>query len=178
MATITFFTRFTNPDKKVNVRVRFRHGKKINIYAKSGLELLPRQFSNETHTINKQSKYTDKPKDKKYLDGLESAILEAYKDIKGVPTSDWLKSIIDKHRFPDNYKLESETLFSFIQNFIDKDRINPKTNKPVWYFWPGNPAKDCAATAIFCSLTRLLYRRLVRPWPNTSAMTSYTGQSG
>lgn len=133
MATITFFTRAPNSDKKVNVRVRFRHGKKINFYAKSGLEILPSQFSNETHTINKQSKYKDKDKDKKYLDGLEATILESYKDLKDLPTSDWLTSTIDKYRFPNKYELTPVTLFSFIQDFIDKDRINPNTNKPVSY---------------------------------------------
>ncbi len=134
MATITFFTRTTkntNPDKKINIRVRFRHGKEINLYAKSGLELLPHQFSNETHNVNKQSKYKDKYKDKKYLDDLEAAILGAYKNIKDIPASDWLNTTIDKFRFPDKYKKKVDTLFEFISIYIEKakKRRNHKTDE-------------------------------------------------
>jgi len=138
MATVTFFTRTTkntNPDKKINVRIRFRHGKKINLYAKSGLELLPHYFSHDTHTVNKQAKYTGKDKDKKYLDNLEAVILDAYKDLKTLPTSEWLSNVVDKYRFPDKYKAEPVTLFEFIQAFIDKapTRIITKTGRPVSY---------------------------------------------
>ena len=92
MATVTFFTRTTKnakPDKKINIRIRFVDGKKINLYAKSGLEILPHYFSNETHTINKQVKYKDRANDKKYLDKLEAVILDAYKNLKTEPTSNW-----------------------------------------------------------------------------------------
>ena len=138
MATVTFFTRTTKnakPDKKINIRIRFVDGKKINLYAKSGLEILPHYFSNETHTINKQVKYKDRAKDKKYLNGLELAILEAHKELKTTPNAEWLNTVIDKYRFPDKYKEKPVTLFSFIQEFVDNapHRINPKTSKPVSY---------------------------------------------
>ena len=138
MATVTFFIRTskkTDPAKNISVRVRFRHGKAIDINAKSGLEVLPAHFSNEKHTINKQSKNTDKDKDKQYLDGLEAEILKAYKSLKEPPTPEWLNTVIDKFRFPDKYKEKPLTLFTFIQSFIDNapNRINQKTNKPVSY---------------------------------------------
>ena len=135
MATITFFTRSTNPDKKVNVRVRFRHGKKINIYAKSGLEVFPQQFSNETHNISQRVNYEDKAKDRKYLNSLDETIQKEYKDLKDLPTSYWLNKVIDKFRFPEKYEAKPITLFSFIRGFIDKapTRVNPKSGRPVCY---------------------------------------------
>ena len=138
MATVTFFTRTTknaNPDKKINIRIRFVHGKKINLYAKAGLEVLPRYFSNETHTINKQARYPDKNKDKQYLDKLEAAILNAFKELKTDPPKGWLNTVVDKYRFPEKYTDTPETLFNFIQDFLNNapHRINLKTNKPVSY---------------------------------------------
>lgn len=138
MATVTFFVRTsknTNQKKSISVRVRFRHGKEINLYAKSGLEILPHHFSNETHTINKQARYSDKYNDKKYLDELEAVILSEYKKLKEPPTSDWLNTVIDRFRFPEKYEKKPERLFPFIQDFINNAprRINPKTNKPVSY---------------------------------------------
>jgi len=136
MATVIFFTRTTkttNPDKRINVRVRFRHGKKINLYAKAGLEIFPHYFSNETHAINKQARYKDKIRDKRYLDSLEAVILDAFKGLKTEPTSEWLNTVIDKYRFPDKYKAKPVTLFGFIEKFIADapERIIPKTGRPV-----------------------------------------------
>jgi len=138
MATVTYFIRTskkTDPTKKISVRIRFRHGKQIDINAKSGLEVLPHYFSNDTHTINKQARYKDKYRDKEYLDNLEAAILAEYKTLQDPPTSDWLNTAIDKFLFPDKYQEKPETLFSFIQEFIEHAprRINQRTNKPVSY---------------------------------------------
>jgi integrase len=130
MATVTFFTRISpqaDPNKKINVRVRFRHGKHLNLYAKSGLQVLPNQFSNKTHAINKQVKYKDKDDDKDYLHNLENAILDAYKELKAEPTSDWLNEVIDMFRFPDKYKKEdTPTLFTFIKQFIKEAPYTPR----------------------------------------------------
>ena len=138
MATVLYYIRTTNtttPGKKVNILIRFRDGRKVNIYAKAGLEVFPSQFSNETNTINKQVKYKDKTKDKKYLNGLEDTIFEAYKDLKEPPTKEWLKTVVDKYRFPDKYKEKQKTLFGFFQNVIDNldHRINQKTDKQISY---------------------------------------------
>jgi len=138
MATVIYYVKTskkTDPTKKINVRIRFRAGKKTDIHTKSGLEILPRYFSNETHTINKQVKYKDKTNDKKYLDKLEGVILDAYKNLKTEPTSDWLNHVIDKYRFPDKYKGKHKTLFGFFQNVIDntEHRINQKTDKQISY---------------------------------------------
>ena len=138
MATVYFYIRTskkTDPTKKISVRVKFYHGKKINLYAKSGLEVLPAHFSNETHTINKQSRYPDKNRDREYLNGLEKAILDSYKALKEPPTSEWLNTVIDKYRFPDKYKGKKMTLFKFFQSVIDNldHRTNQKTNKQISY---------------------------------------------
>ncbi len=138
MATVTYFVRTsknTNFTKEINVRLRFRHGANINLYAKSGLKILPHYFSNDTHTINKKARYKNKNKDKEYLDRLEKVILEAFKELKTSPTTHWLNTVIDKFCFPEKYETKPVTLFSFIQDFIDNAprRINPKTNKPVSY---------------------------------------------
>ncbi len=123
MATVTYFIRLskkTDPKKKINVRIRFRHGREINIYAKTGLEVLPKYFSNETHTVNKKSNYNGKHNDKKYLSDLEERILTEFQNLKTLPTSDWLNRVIDEFRFPDKHKEKKITLYDFIQTFIDE----------------------------------------------------------
>jgi len=128
MATVTFFIRTskkTDPTKKINVRVRFRHGKEIDINAKSGLEVLPHYFSNDTHTISKQARYDDRYNDKQYLDNLEAVILSEFKNLKKPPTSDWLNKVIDKYRFPGK-KTDKYTLFKFVEQFIREAPTTPR----------------------------------------------------
>lgn len=130
MATVTFFTRTsknTDPTKKISIRIRFRHGKQIDINAKSGLEVLPHHFSNETHTINKRAKYADKNKDIKYLNDLNEAIMAAFRELKDNPSSDWLNGVINKYRFPNKYEnIGIPALFKFVEQFIKEAPTTPR----------------------------------------------------
>lgn len=127
MATVSYFIRTTknaDPNKKINVRIRFRDGRKINLYAKAGLEVLPNHFSKETHTINKRAKYAGKYNDKKYLDNLENFILEAFKELREPPSSKWLRDVIEQYRYPN--KSKGNTLFEFIAQYIKEAPYTPR----------------------------------------------------
>lgn len=147
MATIKFFTRTITKDKNalVPIYVRLKSGRKIDIVSKADILIKPENWSNETQKANQRADvfkfFSGETKDEqkgrqKFNDKitelrsyLESEVMQAHQqDI----TSEWLKTIIDKHWYPDKYKT---SLFSFIRAFIDKSETkpNPKTGRPVSY---------------------------------------------
>ncbi len=137
MASVIYFTRSKNDNysQEVSIRVRFRHGKKINLYAKSGYTVLPENFSNETHTVRQRAAYKEKDRMKKNLHNLSEFIQDEFKKLKTPPDNDWLNTTIDKYHNPKKYEKPAVTLFSFIEDFVNKapQRINRNTGKPVCY---------------------------------------------
>ena len=147
MARIHFFTRTITKDKNalVPIYVRLKSGRKIDLCCKADILIKPDNWSNETQKANQRAdvfkfiageskdeqkgrqKFNDKITVLRYY--LESELIQAHQeDI----TSDWLKTVIDKHWHPDKYKT---SLFTFIQSFIDKAKSKPntKTGRPVSY---------------------------------------------
>ncbi len=147
MATIRFFTRTITKDKNalVPIYVRIKSGRKVDIVSKADILIKPENWSNETQKANQRAdvfkfysgEYRDEQNGRKKFNDritelrsyLESELMQIkQEDI----TSEWLKTVIDKHWHPDKYRI---SLFSFIQSFIDKSETkpNPKTGRPVSY---------------------------------------------
>jgi len=147
MATIRFFTRTKTKDKNalVPIYVRLKSGRKIDLVNKADILIKPDNWSNQAQKANQRAdlfkfiageskdeqkgrqKFNDKITELRSY--LESELIQAH---QGDLTTQWLKTVIDKHWHPDKYKI---TLFAFIQSFIDKAKTkpNPKTGRPVSY---------------------------------------------
>jgi len=147
MATIRFFTRTITKDKNalVPIYVRLKSGRKVDLVNKADILIKPDNWSNETQKANQRAdlfkfiageskdeqkgrqKFNDKISELRSY--LESELIQAHQEDL---TSEWLKTVLDKHWNPDKYKT---TLYSFIQSFIDKAKTkpNPKTGRPVSY---------------------------------------------
>lgn len=147
MATIRFFTRTITKDKNalVPIYVRIKSGRKTDLVCKADILVKPDNWSNETQKANQRAdvfkffagesrdeqkgrqKFNDKISELRSY--LESEVMQVHREDM---TSEWLKTIIDKHWHPDKYKT---SLFSFIRSFIDKSETkpNPKTGRPVSY---------------------------------------------
>jgi integrase len=142
-AKIRFFV--TNPTGKtktekkiieVNILVHFTNGRQFNLKAKSGKQIKPEFWNNETGKVKNVAAFKDSDKFQDKLNELRDFILDEFKATpdKTKITKDWLDSTIDKHYNPDKY-LQVNTLFGFIQQFIDtaKTRVNPDTGNPIGY---------------------------------------------
>lgn len=145
MATIRFFTRTITKDKNalVPIYVRLRSGRKIDMTCKADILIKPDNWSNETQQARQradifkfQSGGTEKTGRLSFNDKIAALRVEIESELMQVQqadiTSEWLKTVIDRHWNPDKYKM---TLFSFIRSFIDKSETkpNPKTGRPVCY---------------------------------------------
>jgi len=145
MATIRFFTRTTTKDKNalVPIYVRLRSGRGIDFTCKTDILIKPDNWSNETQqarqradTFKHKVADTEATGRKIFNDkivelrsAIETALMEVHQaDI----TPDWLKIVIDKHWYPDKYRIN---LFNYIESFIQRaeTRPNPKTGRPVCY---------------------------------------------
>ncbi len=137
--TVTFFVRSSSDikDKKIKIRVRLSFGRTnqqtcdSRLLVKLGEWDPVKQRARQSGDVKANEDINDtlnKLRDK--LEGLIRAELK-----KGVVAEDWLEVAIDKYYNPQKYEEKRITLFSFIQEFIDKaeSRINPKTGKTVSY---------------------------------------------
>ena len=145
MATIKFFTRTITKDKNalVPIYVRLKSGRKIDITAKADILTKPDNWSNETQqarqradTFRHKSGNSEASGRKAFNDkiaGLRSAIeSELIKVHQADITQQWLTTVIDKHWYPEKYKMN---LYSFIESFIKgaKTRLNTRTKRPIGY---------------------------------------------
>jgi integrase len=145
MATVKFFTRTITKDKNalVPIYVRVKSGRKVDLVSKADILIKPENWSNETQQARQradvfksktgQVEQTGRQNFNDKVSGLRSTIeSELMQTHQAGITAEWLKAVIDKHWNPDKYKI---TLFSFIENFIEKAKTkpNPKTGRPVCY---------------------------------------------
>ena len=145
MATIRFFIRTITKDKNalVPIYVRLKSGRKIDITVKADILTKPDNWSNETQqarqradTFHHKAGNTDETGRKAFNDkiaGLRTAIEEELIQVHQADiTSNWLKTVIDKHWFPEKYRID---LFSYIESFVKGAEIRPnsKTGRPVSY---------------------------------------------
>jgi integrase len=154
MAKLTFFTKTITTDKNalVPIYVKLQWGKPICIVCKSDLVIKPDYWNNENQKAisGKKKDYNPKPINVKIFglrDTIEKEIETTHQsDLiamlgernpekgksrdRNKKLSEWLLTIIDKHWHPDKYKV---TLFSYIQEFIDKSESKPthKTGRPA-----------------------------------------------
>jgi len=145
MATIRFFTRTITKNKNalVPIYVRLKSGRGIDITVKADILTKPENWSNEIQqarqradTFRHKSANSEASGRKAFNDkiaglrtAIESELIQAHRaDI----TSEWLKTVIDKHWYPEKYRID---LFSYIESFIKKSETkpNPKTGRPVSY---------------------------------------------
>ena len=128
-AKIRFFV--TNPTGKtktekriieVNILVHFTNGRQFNLKAKSGKQIKPEFWNNDTGKVKNVAGFKDSDKFQKSLTALSKFILDEFDNTpdKTKVNKAWLDSTIDKHYNPDKY-LQNNTLFGFIQQFV-KDR--------------------------------------------------------
>jgi site-specific recombinase XerD len=138
MATLKYLTRTsasTTKNKLVPVYCRFVAGKDAVLMVKTGLFIKPDFFNNKSGTVRNIAEFKDKKNFEQDLSDLQSHIFKYYSELTTTPDRTWLINTIEKFHTPDRDSEKTDTLFSFIQDFIDKApaRTTPKTGNPVCY---------------------------------------------
>lgn len=102
-----------NSDKK-EILIRLRHGKNIEVYAKSHIFISPKFFSDKEEDIVIKSRiFTDEVREanqlKSRLDSLINHIAGEFQTApKDTVTSKWMQDTIDRYTWPDKYKAKTE----------------------------------------------------------------------
>lgn len=134
MATLKFLTRTSAKGEKLApIYLRLKEGRGADMRVKTGILVKPEHFDNKRGTTRNKADFTNKAKIDKALRDLKSHIFDKLALLKEPPNREWLESTIHEYHHPPKEKIV--TLFSFIQDFIDKApaRVIPKTGKPVCY---------------------------------------------
>lgn len=136
MATVNYFIRSKKKTGKLSsILLRLKAGTEVDLTAKSGLMVMAEHWNSRTKSVRIIVDAENKDDVNKKLRELSTHILNALPD-KPV-SKDWLEKTIDAYHNPKKTakKKNTTTLFSFIQDFIDKapTRPNPKSGRPVCY---------------------------------------------
>jgi integrase len=121
MATIKFLIRpKKNKNNPVYILVRFYHGKKFDLHAKTELLVIPEFWNNKKGEVRLKSEFTGKDKLTEDLILLFRFITDEYNKYsdKENLTSDWLKQTVDKYFHPAKYLKKQLTFYEFIDHFI------------------------------------------------------------
>lgn len=134
MATLKFLTRTSGKvDKLVPIYIRLKAGKEVDLRVKSGIQIKPEHFDNSKGVIRYKADFSNKDEVDKTLRDLKNHIFDEMALLTVPPDKQWLEQTISHfHHPPQEVEV---TLFSFVQDFIDKAplRITPKTGRPVVY---------------------------------------------
>ena len=136
MATLKFFTRTGSKNKMVPVRCRLIDGRRFDAYAKTGYMVMPHHWNNRAEVVKNIVDATYKDEVNSKLRKLKDHIMDQYAKLTTTPDKIWLTKTIKSYNNPEKKEKDRViTLFSFIQNFIDKapTRVTPKTNRPACY---------------------------------------------
>lgn len=137
MATVRFYIRSTasNTKKLANIQCRLRDGRKVDLYAPTGLNAHPDFWDNAKECVINSRKIDYVHEVNMNLGKLKNHILTQYTANAGEINKLWLSDIIDRFNNPEKYQKRKLTLFDFIQDFIEKAPTRPssKTDKPVCY---------------------------------------------
>jgi site-specific recombinase XerD len=122
-------------NEEVNIRIRFSNGRSFDLTALSGKQINPDFWNNEKGVVRQRAAFTNSDDFQDSLDKLKNHLLKQFDDTpnKSIIDSSWLTQAIDKFHNPEKYVQSNETLFTFIQRFIDNadKRLNKKTGNPV-----------------------------------------------
>jgi integrase len=135
MANIKFLIKANqNSDKLAPVFIRFYNGRKFDFFANTGYHVNP------THWNSKKEKVKDVVDAMSYKDDVNIKLSNLRTYIENTFTSEdetidkqWLEKHINMFKNPQKEETPSISLFSFIQDFIDKAPTRPtaSTGKPV-----------------------------------------------
>jgi integrase len=134
MATFKYHTRtqVKSPAKLVPIYIRFKQGG-FDVKVRSGFRVRIKHFNNASGELRNKASFTNRDELDKKLRDLKSHILDIFSVYTGTLSKEWLETTINEFNNPTEEV--QVTLFSFIQDYIDKApvRIAPKTGKPVCY---------------------------------------------
>jgi len=138
MATIKYFTKtISKKGKLVPVYCRLRSGRSIDLTAKSGVQVQPDHFNNNTGAMRQVAEDNERNRKDADLRNLKNHIFDELSATTnpGQGDKEWLVLVIDQYWHPEKYSGKQVDLFSFVRNFIGTapTRINPSSGVPVSY---------------------------------------------
>jgi len=135
MATIKFFIRTGKKNNLANIYVRLKEGRSVDLTAKTRKFIHPDNWNPNSQAVRPKADITDKDDFNLDLKTIRRHIEDEFLAVpdKSNPGKDWLKTAIDKYWEPEKYEEKKDTLFTFIESYIDssKFRINPVSGKKI-----------------------------------------------
>jgi integrase len=137
MATFKYFitTSTKKLDKPATIRIRFYKGKQFDCKAPSKKSILPKYWNNKKGEVRDVADYLEKDEMASELKRLKNHIEREENNVgdKTTISTEWLNMEIDQFYYPEKYKPQQITFFSYIEKYIaeSKDRINPNTGKKI-----------------------------------------------
>ncbi len=135
MATIKYFIKTKSKNILTNIYVRVKHGRSIDLTAKTEKFVLPENWNPNAETIRPKADIKDKDDFKDKLIELRRHIEDELGKIRDKQNieKDWLKITIQKFWNPEKFEEKKITLFGFIESYIklSRERVNPASGRKI-----------------------------------------------
>lgn len=122
MTIVKAFTRTRKKDKEVNVRFRLSDGRKIQLFHKSEIMVVPNLWdaNNEQYKAKSVIKLSQRTRFNSLIHERKRLILDLYNENKSL-TSEELEVLIDKHIHPEKYdiKVEKESMIDMFKRYVN-----------------------------------------------------------
>jgi site-specific recombinase XerD len=131
---IRYFVKTTKKTNEVNLRLRFKNGRKIDLSSQSGFTINPEFWNNEKNAVRNMAGFKNSKEFQTKVDKLTEHIKDEYRELNDYKEANknWLNTVIDKFHHPDKYEENNKqlTFFEFIERFVNNShkRLNSKGN--------------------------------------------------
>ncbi len=130
MTTVKAFIRTGKKEKEANIRFRISDGRKVQLFHKSELTVLPTLWDNKREQYKSKSiiRTDERIRLNTEISERKKLLLSIYSSYPNV-NSEELERLVDEKLHPDKYQIQKGDLFSIMKLYLQKKKLSEARDK-------------------------------------------------
>ena len=130
MTTVKAFIRTGKKDKEANIRFRISSGRKVQLFHKSELVVLPALWDDKREQYKSKSviRTDERVRLNTAITERKNLLLSIYDSNPGI-SSEELEKLVDKQIHPEKYQVQKEGFFVIIESYLQKKKLSEVRDK-------------------------------------------------
>ena len=130
MTTVKAFIRTGKKEKEANIRFRISDGRKVQLFHKSELTVLPTLWDNKREQYKSKSiiRTDERIRLNTEISERKKLLLSIYSSYPNI-NSEELERLVDEKLHPDKYQIQKGDLFSIMKLYLQKKKLSEASDK-------------------------------------------------
>lgn len=130
MTTVKAFIRTGKKDKEANIRFRISSGRKVQLFHKSELVVLPALWDDKREQYKSKSviRTDERVRLNTAITERKNLLLSIYDSNPGI-SSEELEKLVDRQIHPEKYQVQKEGFFVIIESYLQKKKLSEVRDK-------------------------------------------------